>query len=233
MRTIIQSPLFAVMLILVTATSLSAQAAGSITGTVVDRETERPIAGTQVFVPGSLDKNPMPYGDATPTDRMAIGNGMPDFYLALNNTFQWRNLDLNVNMRGAFGHQILNFGRLYYENLDDTQYNMLQSAFKKVYGKALLDYAPVHVDYYVEDGDYWRIDNAALGYPFETASLPSFLSTAVSSARIHVAGCNLLTLTGHKGPDPEVQTTGLAPGMDHRDQYSTTRTFTLGMNLVS
>jgi hypothetical protein len=163
---------------------------------------------------------------------MIIGNGVPDFYLSFNNSVRWRNFDLNVNMRGAFGHQIINFGRLYYENLNNTQYNMLNSAFDKVYGKALLDYPLVYVDYYVEDGDYWKIDNATLGYTFDAQSLPGFLSQAVTSARIYVAGRNLLTLTGYDGLDPEVTTTGLSPGMDHRDQYPTTRTFTLGMNLV-
>ena len=54
----------------------------------------------------------------------------------------------------------------------------------------------------------------------------------MQSARIYLAARNLLTLTGYKGLDPEVTTTGLSPGMDHRDQYPTTRTFTFGMNLV-
>jgi len=184
------------------------------------------------IITDSLGQNPMPYGEGNNDDRMIIGNGVPDFYLAFNNSLRWKQFDLNVNMRGAFGYQILNFGRLYYENLNNTQYNMLHSAFDQVYGKALLDYPLVYVDYYVEDGDYWKIDNATLGYTFDAQSLPGFLSTAVSSARLYVAGRNLLTLTGYKGLDPEVTTTGLSPGMDHRDQYPTTRTFTFGMNLV-
>jgi hypothetical protein len=51
------------------------------------------------------------------------------------------------------------------------------------------------------------------------------------NARIYVSGRNLLTLTGYKGLDPEVPTTGLEPGQDQRDQYPTTRMFTAGMNL--
>lgn len=184
------------------------------------------------IITDSLGANPHPYGEGNNDDRMVIGNGVPDYYVSFNNSLGWRNFDLNVNMRGAFGHQILNFGRLYYENLNNTQYNMLQSAFDQVYGTALLDYPLVYVDYYVEDGDYWKIDNATLGYTFNAGSLPGFMATTLSSARIYLAGRNLLTITGYKGLDPELQTTGLSPGMDHRDQYPTTRTFTLGMNLV-
>ncbi len=176
--------------------------------------------------------NNVPYSDVVADDRRILGNGVPDHYVAWNNSVQYGNFDLNVNMRGAFGHQILNFGRLYYENLNNTQYNMLQSAFDPVYGKTILDYPLVYVSYYVEDGSYWKMDNATLGYTFDAGSLPGLMADAVQSARIYVAGRNLLTLTGYKGLDPEVRATGLAPGTEHRDHYPTVRTFTLGMNLV-
>jgi len=177
--------------------------------------------------------NRIPITQATAKDRRVLGNGVPKHYVAFNNSVRWGNLDLTVNMRGAFGFQILNFGRLYYENLNNTQYNMLRSALDPVYGKHVLDYPLVYVSYYIEDGDYWKVDNATLGYTF--ARLPAFLSGTVQRARIYLAGRNLLTITGYKGMDPEVRTvtgTDLNPGTDHRDQYPTTRVFTLGFNLT-
>jgi len=179
--------------------------------------------------------NRIPITQAKANDRRVLGNGVPKHYLAFNNSLRWGNLDFTVNMRGAFGFQILNFGRLYYENLNNTQYNMLRSAFDKVYGKQVLDYPLVYVSYYIEDGDYWKVDNATLGYTFQAGSLPRFLSSSIQSARIYVAGRNLLTLSGYKGMDPEVRTvtgTDLNPGVDARDQYPTTRLFTLGLNLT-
>jgi len=65
--------------------------------------------------------------------------------------------------------------------------------------------------------------------------LPGFLSSAAQSARVYVAGRNLVTITGYKGMDPEVRTvtgTDLNPGTDPRDQYPTTRVFTFGFNLT-
>jgi len=184
------------------------------------------------MVRDSAGTNVVPYSEAGSNDRRILGNGVPKHYVAWNNSVQWKDFDLNVNMRGAFGFQILNFGRLYYENLNNTQYNMLHSAFDEVYGKAILDYPLVYVSYYVEDGDYWKIDNATLGYTLDASMLPGVLGSGVKSARFYVAGRNLLTLTGYKGLDPEVRATGLDPGVDHRDQYPTVRTFTIGMNLV-
>jgi TonB-linked SusC/RagA family outer membrane protein len=172
--------------------------------------------------------------DVNENDRRILGNGLPKHYVGWNNTVQWKGFDLNVNMRGAFGFQILNFQRMFYENPTILQYNMLESAFDPVYGKRTVNYDLAYVSYYIENGDYWKIDNVTLGYTFDQNQLP-LVSNVVSSARLYVSGRNLLTLTGYKGLDPEVTTRGqdgLSPGNDYRDKYPTTRTFTLGLNVT-
>jgi TonB-linked SusC/RagA family outer membrane protein len=176
------------------------------------------------------DNKPIPIRQATSTDRQNLGNGLPKQYAAWNNTFRLRNFDLDVNMRGAFQYQILNFMRMYYENPKITQYNMLRSAFDNVYGKRPVNYDLAYVSYYIENGDYVKLDNATLGYTIPTHLLSRFNGN-VSGARLYVTGRNLLTMTGYKGMDPEVSTTGLTPGNDNRDQYPTTRTFTVGFTI--
>jgi len=168
----------------------------------------------------------MPISDAGLGDRTVLGNGIPDYFLSWNNNFRYQNFDLNVTMRGAFGHQILNYQRLYYENPRVIQYNMLNTAFDEVFGTAQLNQDLAYVSYYIEDGDYWKLDNVTLGY---TIDLTRF---AISDARIYVSGRNLYTFTGYKGMDPEVSFSGLDPGSDQRDKFPTTRTFTLGVNLT-
>ena len=168
----------------------------------------------------------MPISDAGLGDRTVLGNGIPDHFLSWNNNFRYQNFDLNVTMRGAFGHQILNFQRLYYENPRVIQYNMLNTAFDEVFGKAQLNQDLAYVSYYIEDGDYWKLDNVTLGY---TIDLTRF---AINNARVYVSGRNLYTLTGYKGMDPEVSFSGTDPGSDQRDKFPTTRTFTLGVNLT-
>jgi TonB-linked SusC/RagA family outer membrane protein len=168
--------------------------------------------------------------NVTEADRQIIGNGLPKYNFAWNNTARVRNFDLSVNMRGAAGFQILNFERMFYENPRITSYNMLRSSFDDIYGKRRLNYDLAYVSYYVEDGDYLKVDNATLGYTFGARTLGG-LSRMVTNARIYVSGRNLLTITGYKGIDPEVSTSGLAPGNDDRASYPTTRMFTAGMSL--
>ncbi|MDR8393986.1 TonB-dependent receptor [Aliifodinibius sp. S!AR15-10] len=173
------------------------------------------------------DGNPVSQTNASLDDRHVLGNGIPDYNLGWNHSVRYKNFDLSVTMRGAFGHQILNYQRMFYENPTLTPENVLESAFEPVFGKTRLNTGLAYVSYYVEDGDYWKLDNATLGYTFDVTTLGF-----VQNARVYFSGSNLLTITGYKGMDPEVDISGLDPGNDPRDKYPTTRTFTLGVNLT-
>ncbi|QEC51256.1 TonB-linked SusC/RagA family outer membrane protein [Anseongella ginsenosidimutans] len=173
------------------------------------------------------DGAPKPISEAVQEDKKILGNGVPKHILGWHHDLRYKNLDLTVGMRGAFGFQILNFQRMYYENPKITQYNMLKSAFDPVYGKTVLNNDLAYVSYYIEDGDYWKIDNITLGY-----TLPAGSIKGVRNLRLYLSALNLVTLTGYKGIDPEVNFNGTAPGSDHRDKYPTTTTFTLGLNFT-
>jgi hypothetical protein len=130
-----------------------------------------------------------------------------------------------------------------FENPTESQYNVLTTAYDKVFGKTQLK-SPVEFNsYYIENGDYWKIDNITLGYNFIKPGIKY-----IQSARIYVSSLNTLIITGYKGIDPEVSirnpvstaqsgvvqtpTAGLDPGMDSPYKYPTTRTFTIGLNVT-
>lgn len=161
--------------------------------------------------------------------KQVLGNGLPKYYAGWNNNFRYKNLDLSVTMRGAFAYQILNFQRMYYENPGITQYNQLKSAHDAVFGKVKLNNSePLeYTSYYIEDGDFWKIDNVTLGYNFNMADVEF-----VKNVRVYFSLLNALTITNYKGIDPEVNRLGLDPGNDNRDKYPSTRTYTLGVNLT-
>ncbi|MGH7574826.1 MAG: TonB-dependent receptor domain-containing protein, partial [Longimicrobiales bacterium] len=102
--------------------------------------------------------------DATGGDRRVLGNGVPKHTLAWNNQARIGSFDLSVNMRGAFGYQIFNAFRAFYEN-PTISYNVLKSAYEAPYGRTdadgkptLLTHPQTYVSYYIEDGDHWKID---------------------------------------------------------------------------
>lgn len=160
-------------------------------------------------------------------DKQVLGNGLPNYYAGWNNNFRYKNFDLSITMRGAFDYQILNFQRMYFENPTLEEYNRLASSQDKVFGKAMLNVPLEFNSYYVEDGDFWKIDNITLGYSF-----PNLQNKIIQAARIYLSTLNTFTITGYKGIDPEVNRLGLDPGNDNRDKYPTARTFTMGLNVT-
>ncbi len=170
------------------------------------------------------------YKDFThaPEDKHVIGNGLPRWYAGWNNTLRYRRWDLNVTMRGAFDFQVINGARLNYENTKNSRFeNRLKSVFDPVFGKHTLskEVEPEFNSYYVEDGDYWKIDNITLGYSFGE------IGKYVKSLRIYASVLNAFTFTKYKGIDPEVSTDGLTPGYDTRDRYPQVRSYTIGVNV--
>jgi len=201
-------------------------------------EVGQPIGRFYVWKTIDIDENgawiienqngePTPIKDAKQADRQYYGQGIPKHILSWNNNIRFGSFDLNATMRGAFGHHILNFTRMFYENPKNPAYNMLNTAYDLVYGKEVLNNDLVYVSHYIEKGDYWKIDNVTLGYNLPVNKIKYF-----KNARIYLSGQNLVTITGYKGIDPEVSLSGFAPGNDPRDKYPTTRTFTTGINLT-
>lgn len=170
------------------------------------------------------------YKDFThaPEDKHVIGNGLPKYYAGWNNNLRFKNFDLSVTMRGAFGFQIINGARMNYENVKNSRFeNRLKSVNDLVFGKHTLspEVEPEFNSYYVEDGDYWKIDNITLGYNFGS------VGKYIKSLRLYGSVLNAFTFTGYKGIDPEVSTDGLTPGYDTRDRYPSVRSFTFGINV--
>ncbi|HEY4063104.1 MAG TPA: SusC/RagA family TonB-linked outer membrane protein [Puia sp.] len=173
------------------------------------------------------------------TDKQVIGNGLPKYYGGWNNTFRYKNWDFGVTMRGAFHFQVLNMQRMYFENTSVQNYNRLASARDKLFGTAVLSSTmPEEFNsHYIENGAYWKIDNVNVAYNFRNIK-----SKYIHNLRVYASTLNTFMITGYKGTDPEVPliggtaagqpygAAGLAPGVDSRDSYPTTRTYTVGLS---
>jgi len=170
--------------------------------------------------------NAVPSNKATPEDRQVLGNGLPKYYAGWNNNLRYKAFDLGITMRGAFKYKIVNFTRIHYENYRDQGLNNLKAGYENVMDKAVLTDGKQFNSYYVENGDFWKIDNITLAYNFK----PYFVK-GIKSARIYASVLNTACFTGYKGLDPEVTRSGLTPGTDDRNKFPTTRVFTFGLNL--
>ena len=162
----------------------------------------------------------------TEADRQYVGNGLPKFTLSTNHVFRYKNFDLSLFFRGAFGFHIFNIHDFYYGTRNFSG-NML----RKAYGKNSLvaqSQNPIVSDYFLERGDYFKLDQVSLGY-----TLPTPKARFMDSLRIYGTVRNVFTITKYSGMDPSnFQVNGLTPGAHSgRGYYPTTRQFIVGVQL--
>ncbi len=163
---------------------------------------------------------------ASDADRQKVGNGMPKFTMSTSHNFRYRNFDLSLFFRGAFGYDIFNIHDFYYGTRNFTG-NRLHKAYGKnfqISGTA----NPVVCDYFLEKGDYLKLDMVTLGYTFNPKSC-RFLDRV----RLYGTMKNVFTLTKFSGVDPSTyQVNGLTPGAQgSRTYFPSTRQFIVGLQV--
>ncbi len=167
-----------------------------------------------------------------PDEFEKLGNGLPKGEFGVANSFAWNQWSLNVFFRGAWGHDLYNSYRGFYENQDAGSNTWNSVVTEKT---PVVTSTPTFNSSYVEDASFVRLDNMELGY-----NIPSN-SPNLSSFRVYFAAQNLFTITNYTGIDPEVRvtdlengdgfTTSLSPGIERRNTYFQTRSFTLGVTV--
>ena len=152
--------------------------------------------------------NVIPAASAAPEDKVYIGNGTPKHYVSWSNTFRYKNFDLNLFFHGAFGYEIFNM-RKYGMGLQGCGTdNVLRSAYLD--DKDLITGGGVISSYFLEKGDYFKLENVTLGYNFTPKN-----TDILNSMRVYISAKNLFTLTKYSGNDPSiVGTNGLTPSVD-------------------
>ncbi|QCR23161.1 SusC/RagA family TonB-linked outer membrane protein [Pontibacter sp. SGAir0037] len=171
----------------------------------------------------------IPADQARNEDRQYVGNGLPKFTGSIGNTVKYKNWDASLFLRGNFGYDLFNT-HAFYTGTPATQAgaNLLESAYDGgKYSKLTNSSTSVILsDYFLEKGDFMKIDNVTVGYTF------SFNSKFARSLRVYAAGRNLATFTSFTGGDPDrYPVNGLYPGINAtRSFYPATTQVLLGVN---
>ena len=172
------------------------------------------------------------------TDRHEIGNPHPDVTLGITLGCEWKGFDFGVTGSGAFGMQVM---QCYRTALLANQYNSYTvDAFDRWHGEGTSNkYPRLTVGQiadqwvstrYMQDADYFKIQNITLGYNFNKI----WKGSPFSQLRLYVQAQNLYTFTKYTGVDPEVGSSGgkdsWARGIDV-GLYPQARTFIVGASI--
>lgn len=179
----------------------------------------------------------------TQADKRILGEANPTWYGGFNNTFVYKDFDLNLFMTFSGGNMVYN------QTAQETLYNMnfanngkgilnrwttpgqVTDVPKLAYGMAAQVNQEGHLNSrFLEKGDFLRVQNIALGY-----TLPSNFLTRINAntMRLYVQLQNAFIFTNYSGVDPEVSssvTTNSQPSLDNRTN-PVPKTFTFGLNI--
>ena len=145
-----------------------------------------------------VDKN----GVINDNDRLALGTALPSTIYSVYGNIAYKGFDLGVNFNGVSGNKVYN----YTENVSFSKLRLAKNVNSIPEAVAdpkesLNNPTPV-TSRYLRDGAYLRLNNASLGYNFNTKKLG--ISNWVSAVRLSVTGQNLFVITKYNGYDPEV-----------------------------
>ena len=173
------------------------------------------------------DDNIIPASQKSEDDKRYIGNYIPKLMLGWNNSFRYKNFDLNISMRSWLNFDVYNQLNMYFGIQGLTELNVLKEAygkFNEIRGEKEL------CDYYLEDGSFLKIDAITLGY---SLNLKKYTNNLVDRLRVYGTVGNVCTITGYSGMNPEVDITSWDQGTERFDGiYPLVRTYTLGIQVT-
>lgn len=176
-------------------------------------------------------------GEINDNDRIYLGDPHANFTYGINLNLGYKGFDMNMFFYGVAGNQIIDATRRY----DLSAANFHTDYIDRWTGAGSTNDMPQiswddsngnfsrFSDFMVKDANYFRLKNLQVGYTLPETALEKI---CLESARFYVSGENLFTITGYKGYDPEIGSTGdiFQTGID-KGVYPKSTMFSFGMNL--
>lgn len=186
-------------------------------------------------VPGDLIyKDLNADGKIDDNDRAYSGSYQPKLTYGVNGGITYANFDLNFGGYGTHGSMIYNgkkqsVGADPRDNVESDVANNRWTPNNPNSGipRATLTRLP-NSTYFLENGDFFRINNLAIGYTFSGNALSKY---KISSLRIYATAQNLATITPYSGFSPEITSSSPLNAGIELNSYPSTRTFAFGVNL--
>lgn len=147
-------------------------------------------------------------GQITDADRQYAGGTIPRYQLGINAGISYKGFDLQLQLSGSFGFKSFNGPRSGYDRFDDNSNYRANYDPWSTDNPNAKDPRPIYQDSrnnrgdqdrWLENGNYLRVKQIALGY-----NIPkSVLGANISQVRFYINAQNLITFTSYSGLDPE------------------------------
>lgn len=191
-----------------------------------------PVAVANDLAPGDLKfRDINGDGDINDDDRTVLGSFLPSYSFGFNLGFNYKGWDFSATGLGQGGNKILNRKRGEVIFTNDTNWDR-DFALNRWHGEGTSNSYPSSAgirkgwnqrlsDFFVEDGDFFRIQNITLGYTINKKGDMK----GIPQTRIYITAEKPLTLFKYNGFNPEVPN-----GVDN-ETYPIPAVYTMGVNI--
>lgn len=155
-------------------------------------------------------------------DRYIAGQATPKWIVGSNISMRFHNVDISLQVNGAFGHKIYNGTALTYMNMASfPDYNVMNQAPRH----NIKDQTAT--DYWLESGDYINFDYLTISW-----NVPLKIRYA-TGLRLSLSVNNLATITSYSGLTPMLNSyvANSSLGIDDKRTFPVYRSYCLGMSV--
>lgn len=167
----------------------------------------------------------------TVDDRKFVGSVIPKTMYGISVGATYKNFDFSIDGYGTGGSKVYNGKKAQRFSGENIEYDVATDFWTPTNTSAAnpapFNSVPVASTYYLESGDFFRINNITLGY-----TLPK-ISEHITSVRIYANAINPFIFQKFSGFSPELNNDGNPYGSQgiEIDAYPTVKSFVFGVNL--
>lgn len=173
-------------------------------------------------------------GRLTNADRVNAGSYIPDVTYGITLGFRYKNIDFSADAYGVAGNKVYNGKKAQRFGGENIEYDILDDFWTPSNPNAENPKPNNDVQrastYYIESGDFLRINNITLGY-----TLPKMFEK-LDKVRLYVTAVNPFIFTDYSGYSPEIvgndDANPLRTAGIELDAYPTNKTFLVGANVT-
>ena len=167
-------------------------------------------------------------------DSVFAGSYQPKEYFGVNMGMNYKNFDLSIVLIGSLGGKIYNGKKAFRQSLLD---NVESSTADNYWTNSNHSNSEPRANggdlpastYFVESGNYVRINNVNIGYTIPAAAIEK--TKVISSLRIYISAQNPLTLKAYSGFTPEIQSSSPTSAGIELNAYPSVKTYSIGVNV--
>ncbi|MDR4894652.1 MULTISPECIES: SusC/RagA family TonB-linked outer membrane protein [unclassified Chryseobacterium] len=178
-------------------------------------------------------------GSADPGDRRFFDSYIPKSTLGVNISMSYKDWDFALSGYGAFGFKVYNGKKAQRNGGENVEASVANNFWTPTNTNAANPVNPANIPiastFYLESGDYFRINNISVGYTFKN------LTDYVKSIKLYVSAINPFVfqkysgysseLSGYNPTDPTAEGDPYKRAGVELDAYPTLRSFVFGVNL--